>query len=123
MRTYSGHSSARASNELYRMNLSKGQTGLSVAFHLPTLYGYDSDHPMSKGEVGKLLVSLALAQRPELLVLDEPFTALDVAAVQMLQDVIRRHVAADGIAIITTHQEVAMLGDQTRTIVLGRHHA
>jgi len=45
MRTYSGHSSAKASNELYRTNLSKGQTGLSVAFDLPTQTGYDSDHP------------------------------------------------------------------------------
>src|SRR5712671_8007286 len=54
MRTYSGHSSARASNELYRKNLAKGQTGLSVAFDLPTQTGYDSDHVLSKGEVGKV---------------------------------------------------------------------
>src|SRR5437868_8285513 len=54
MRTYSGHSSARASNELYRKNLTKGQTGLSVAFDLPTQTGYDSDHVLSKGEVGKV---------------------------------------------------------------------
>ena len=54
MRTYSGHSSARASNELYRTNLSKGQTGLSVAFDLPTQTGYDSDHPLARGEVGKV---------------------------------------------------------------------
>ena len=47
MRTYSGHSSAKASNELYRTNLSKGQTALSVAFDLPTQTGYDSDHPLS----------------------------------------------------------------------------
>jgi len=53
-RTYSGHSSAQASNELYRMNLSKGQTGLSVAFDLPTQTGYDSDHPLARGEVGKV---------------------------------------------------------------------
>ncbi|RLA53088.1 MAG: hypothetical protein DRQ65_06390, partial [Gammaproteobacteria bacterium] len=52
MRTYSGHSSAKASNELYRMNLNKGQTGLSVAFDLPTQTGYDSDHPLARGEVG-----------------------------------------------------------------------
>ncbi|GAB5449762.1 MAG: protein meaA [Halioglobus sp.] len=58
MRTYSGHSSARASNELYRTNLSKGQTGLSVAFDLPTQTGYDSDHPMSRGEVGKVGVPI-----------------------------------------------------------------
>ena len=54
MRTYSGHSSARASNELYRMNLAKGQTGLSVAFDLPTQTGYDPDHLLARGEVGKV---------------------------------------------------------------------
>ena len=54
MRTYSGHSSARASNELYRTNLARGQTGLSVAFDLPTQTGYDPDHPLSRGEVGKV---------------------------------------------------------------------
>jgi (2R)-ethylmalonyl-CoA mutase len=54
MRTYSGHSSARASNELYRTNLARGQTGLSVAFDLPTQTGYDPDHPLAHGEVGKV---------------------------------------------------------------------
>src|SRR3954466_6455989 len=54
MRTYSGHSSARASNELYRTNLAKGQTGLSIAFDLPTQIGYDPDAPEAKGEVGKV---------------------------------------------------------------------
>src|SRR5689334_18337604 len=54
MRTYSGHSSARASNELYRSNLAKGQTGLSVAFDLPTQTGYDPDDPHARGEVGKV---------------------------------------------------------------------
>jgi len=54
MRTYSGHSSAAASNELYRTNLAKGQTGLSIAFDLPTQTGYDPDHPLAKGEVGKV---------------------------------------------------------------------
>ena len=58
MRTYSGHSSARASNELYRTNLAKGQTGLSIAFDLPTQTGYDPDHPMARGEVGKVGVPL-----------------------------------------------------------------
>jgi len=57
-RTYSGHSSARASNELYRTNLAKGQTGLSVAFDLPTQTGYDSDHPLARGEVGKVGVPI-----------------------------------------------------------------
>ncbi|WP_158893045.1 protein meaA [Amycolatopsis anabasis] len=59
MRTYAGHSSAAASNELYRRNLAKGQTGLSVAFDLPTQTGYDPDHKLSKGEVGKVGVPVA----------------------------------------------------------------
>src|SRR2546426_9202408 len=54
MRTYAGHSTAAKSNELYRKNLAKGQTGLSVAFDLPTQTGYDADHPMAAGEVGKV---------------------------------------------------------------------
>ena len=54
MRTYSGHSSAEASNELYRTNLAKGQTGLSIAFDLPTQTGYDPDHVLARGEVGKV---------------------------------------------------------------------
>ncbi|HTW36729.1 MAG TPA: protein meaA [Rhizomicrobium sp.] len=57
-RTYAGHSSAPASNALYRTNLAKGQTGLSVAFDLPTQTGYDSDHPLAKGEVGKVGVPI-----------------------------------------------------------------
>jgi (2R)-ethylmalonyl-CoA mutase len=57
-RTYSGHSSATASNELYRTNLARGQTGLSVAFDLPTQTGYDSDHPLARGEVGKVGVPI-----------------------------------------------------------------
>ncbi len=59
MRTYSGHSTARASNELYRNNLAKGQTGLSVAFDLPTQTGYDPDAPEAAGEVGKVGVPVA----------------------------------------------------------------
>ncbi|MFN3233512.1 MAG: methylmalonyl-CoA mutase family protein [Alphaproteobacteria bacterium] len=59
IRTYSGHSSATASNELYRTNLARGQTGLSVAFDLPTQTGYDADHPLAKGEVGKVGVPIA----------------------------------------------------------------
>jgi ethylmalonyl-CoA mutase len=58
-RTYAGHSTAAASNALYRKNLSKGQTGLSVAFDLPTQTGYDSDHPLAKGEVGKVGVPIS----------------------------------------------------------------
>ncbi|HZP10376.1 protein meaA [Methyloceanibacter sp.] len=58
-RTYAGHSTAKASNELYRRNLAKGQTGLSVAFDLPTQTGYDSDHILARGEVGKVGVPIS----------------------------------------------------------------
>src|ERR1700744_1903672 len=58
IRTYAGHSTATESNALYRKNLSKGQTGLSVAFDLPTQPGYDADHPLAAGEVGKVGVSI-----------------------------------------------------------------
>ncbi|HEX9775513.1 MAG TPA: protein meaA [Actinomycetota bacterium] len=58
LRTYAGHTSARASNELYKTNLAKGQTGLSVAFDLPTQCGYDADHPMAAGEVGRVGVPI-----------------------------------------------------------------
>src|SRR6201992_3716480 len=61
MRTYSGHSTPEASNALYRRNLAKGQTGLSVAFDLPTQTGYDPDHELARGEVGKVGVSIATA--------------------------------------------------------------
>ncbi|WP_030418754.1 protein meaA [Streptomyces sp. SCSIO 75703] len=59
MRTYAGHSTAEASNALYRRNLAKGQTGLSVAFDLPTQTGYDSDHVLARGEVGRVGVPVA----------------------------------------------------------------
>ena len=59
MRTYSGHSTAAASNQLYRTNLAKGQTGLSIAFDLPTQTGYDPDHVLAHGEVGKVGVPVA----------------------------------------------------------------
>ena len=59
MRTYAGHSTATKSNELYRGNLAKGQTGLSIAFDLPTQTGYDPDHELARGEVGKVGVSIA----------------------------------------------------------------
>ena len=59
MRTYAGHSTAKDSNALYRRNLEKGQTGLSIAFDLPTQTGYDPDHELSRGEVGKVGVSIA----------------------------------------------------------------
>lgn len=67
MRTYSGHTTAKASNELYRQNLAKGQTGLSVAFDLPTQTGYDSDHPLALAEVGKVGVPISHIEDMEIL--------------------------------------------------------
>ena len=58
-RTYSGHSTAAKSNALYRSNLGKGQTGLSIAFDLPTQTGYDPDHVLARGEVGKVGVPVS----------------------------------------------------------------
>lgn len=78
---------------------------------------------LSQGQKRRVALARLLANQATLWILDEPFTALDVAAVELLQDVIKRHVDNQGIAIITTHQEVAMLGEQTRTIVLGKTHA
>ena len=84
MRTYSGHSSARASNELYRTNLAKGQTGLSVAFDLPTQTGYDADHPLARGEVGKVGVPISCLDDLDVLFdqlpLDEMNTSMTINA-------------------------------------------
>ncbi|HEX2736691.1 MAG TPA: methylmalonyl-CoA mutase family protein, partial [Acidimicrobiia bacterium] len=87
MRTYSGHSSARASNELYRTNLAKGQTGLSVAFDLPTQTGYDPDHPLARGEVGKVGVPVPhlgeMATLFDGIPLDEMNTSMTINATAM----------------------------------------
>ncbi len=87
MRTYSGHSSARASNELYRSNLAKGQTGLSVAFDLPTQTGYDPDHPLARGEVGKVGVPVphlgAMRTLFDRIPLDEMNTSMTINATAM----------------------------------------
>jgi len=87
MRTYSGHSSARASNELYRTNLAKGQTGLSVAFDLPTQTGYDADHPLARGEVGKVGVPVpylgAMRTLFDGIPLDEMNTSMTINATAM----------------------------------------
>ena len=79
MRTYSGHTSARASNELYRLNLSKGQTGLSVAFDLPTQIGYDSDDPLAAGEVGKVGVPIGHVADMEALFAGIPLGAMNTS--------------------------------------------
>jgi len=84
MRTYSGYNTARASNELYRKNLAKGQTGLSVAFDLPTQTGYDSDHPLALGEVGRVGVPISHVEDMELLLegiaLDRTNTSMTINA-------------------------------------------
>ncbi len=84
MRTYAGHSDARRSNELYRGNLAKGQTGLSVAFDLPTQTGYDPDHVLARGEVGKVGVSVAhkgdMHQLLDQIPLDEMNTSMTINA-------------------------------------------
>src|SRR5438045_9087945 len=84
MRTYSGHSSARASNELYRTNLARGQTGLSIAFDLPTQIGYDPDSPEAAGEVGKVGVPVAhlghMAQLMEGIPMGEMNTSMTINA-------------------------------------------
>lgn len=79
MRTYSGHSSAKLSNELYRKNLSKGQTGLSVAFDLPTQTGYDSDHPLARGEVGKVGVPICNIDDMEILFNNIPLSKMNTS--------------------------------------------
>ena len=84
IRTYSGHSTAKASNELYRKNLAQGQTGLSIAFDLPTQTGYDCDHELARGEVGKVGVSIShRGDMAELLAgipLDEMNTSMTINA-------------------------------------------
>jgi (2R)-ethylmalonyl-CoA mutase len=84
MRTYAGHSDARRSNELYRKNLAKGQTGLSIAFDLPTQTGYDPDHVLARGEVGKVGVSVAhkgdMHQLLDAIPLDEMNTSMTINA-------------------------------------------
>src|SRR6187401_240071 len=79
MRTYAGHSSATESNKLYRMNLAKGQTGLSVAFDLPTQTGYDPDSPLSRGEVGKVGVPVPHLGEMRRLFEDIPLTGMNTS--------------------------------------------
>jgi (2R)-ethylmalonyl-CoA mutase len=78
-RTYSGHTSATASNELYRLNLSRGQTGLSVAFDLPTQTGYDADHPLARGEVGKVGVPIGHLEDMEALFAEIPLERMNTS--------------------------------------------
>jgi len=79
MRTYAGHTNPRAANELFRKNLGKGQTGLSVAFDLPTQTGYDSDDPMAAGEVGKVGVPISHVADMEALFADIPLAKMNTS--------------------------------------------
>ncbi|HEX5510463.1 MAG TPA: methylmalonyl-CoA mutase family protein, partial [Actinomycetales bacterium] len=79
MRTYAGHSSAGESNALFRRNLAKGQTGLSVAFDLPTQTGYDPDHPLARGEVGRVGVPVAHLGDMRRLFADLPLSGLNTS--------------------------------------------
>lgn len=78
-RTYAGHSTAVESNKLYRNNLAKGQTGLSIAFDLPTQTGYDSDHPLSRGEVGKVGVPVSHLGDMQTLFADIPIAQMNTS--------------------------------------------
>jgi (2R)-ethylmalonyl-CoA mutase len=79
MRTYAGHTTAKASNELFRKNLTKGQTGLSVAFDLPTQTGYDSDHILAEGEVGKVGVPICHIEDMEALFYQIPIEKMNTS--------------------------------------------
>ena len=78
-RTYAGHSTARESNHLYRQNLAKGQTGLSIAFDLPTQMGLDSDHPLARGEVGKVGVAISHIGDMRALFKDIPLASMNTS--------------------------------------------
>ena len=90
------------------------EIGLKGHEDLPTKH-------LSQGQKRRVALTRLLANDARLWILDEPFTALDVAAVDLLQAVIRRHIAGGGMAVLTTHQEVAMLGGHPRSLTLGRH--
>jgi len=79
IRTYSGHSTAKASNELYRSNLANGQTGLSIAFDLPTQTGYDADDPIARGEVGKVGVPVCHLGHMRTLLADIPLDEMNTS--------------------------------------------
>ncbi|WP_461022651.1 protein meaA [Thalassiella azotivora] len=112
MRTYAGHSSAAESNALYRRNLAKGQTGLSVAFDLPTQTGYDPDHVLARGEVGKVGVPISHVGDMRQLFADIPLgemnTSMTINATAMwllaLYEVVAEEQGADPAALAGTTQ-------------------
>ena len=86
MRTYAGHSTAEESNTLFKTNLSKGQTGLSIAFDLPTQTGYDSDHILANGEVGKVGVPISNIGDMEALFKDIPLNKMNTSCLLYTSD-------------------------------------
>jgi len=122
MRTYAGHSTAAASNALYRNNLAKGQTGLSVAFDLPTQTGYDPDSPMSRGEVGKVGVPIPhLGEMRQLfdgIPLTEMNTSMTINAVAMWMLAMYQVVAEEQNPDATPEEVAAQLAGTTQNDII-----
>ncbi|HEU4811720.1 MAG TPA: protein meaA [Nocardioides sp.] len=122
MRTYAGHSTATASNELYRTNLAKGQTGLSVAFDLPTQTGYDPDSPLSRGEVGKVGVPVPhLGEMRRLfdqIPLTEMNTSMTINAVAMWMLAMYQVVAEEQNPDSTPEEVAAQLAGTTQNDII-----
>ncbi len=122
MRTYAGHSTAEASNALYRTNLAKGQTGLSVAFDLPTQTGYDPDSPLSRGEVGKVGVPVPhLGEMRKLfdeIPLTEMNTSMTINAVAMWMLAMYQVVAEEQNPDLSPEEVAAQLAGTTQNDII-----
>jgi len=122
MRTYAGHSTAAASNELYRTNLAKGQTGLSVAFDLPTQTGYDPDSPLARGEVGKVGVPVPHLGEMRRLFEDIPLvemnTSMTINAVAMWMLAMYQVVAEEQSPDLSPEEVAAQLAGTTQNDII-----
>jgi len=122
MRTYAGHSSATESNALFRRNLAKGQTGLSVAFDLPTQTGYDPDHPLARGEVGKVGVPVPHVGEMRRLFADIPLaemnTSMTINATAMWLLALYQVVAEEQAAVSTTGSTIESLAGTTQNDII-----
>src|SRR3954453_4961908 len=122
MRTYAGHSSATESNALFRRNLAKGQTGLSVAFDLPTQTGYDPDHPLARGEVGKVGVPVPHVGEMRRLFADIPLvemnTSMTINATAMWLLALYQGVAEEQAAVYTTGRTIESLTGTTQNDII-----
>ncbi|HVH95000.1 MAG TPA: methylmalonyl-CoA mutase family protein, partial [Nocardioidaceae bacterium] len=122
MRTYAGHSSATESNALFRRNLAKGQTGLSVAFDLPTQTGYDPDHPLARGEVGKVGVPVPHVGEMRRLFADIPLvemnTSMTINATAMWLLALYQVVAEEQAAVSTTGRTIESLTGTTQNDII-----